>query len=181
MLSPHLFQQIYNGTIPARLNFCRSLHATLSPRLMHDRIFTGAFDTLRQAADTLTRNMSANGMGRQCAACSANNPGGCCSREIAEETDALQMLMNMLAGVEIDMAEDKGEACCFLGREGCIFTFKPMFCLNYNCDRIVTHIGSARPELELLAGRLLGNQYEVEKMLLARMVHLAEPVIGEMG
>ena len=178
MLSPHLFHQIYNGTIRTRLNFGRSLHTALSPRLMQDWTFTGAFDTLRQAADRLSQNMATTGMGGQCAACSAHNPGGCCSLEMAGETDALQMLMNMLAGVEIEVAEDKGGACCFLGREGCIFTFKPMFCLNYNCDRIITHIGPARPALELLAGRLLGNQYEVEKLLLARIGGLTEPATG---
>jgi len=178
MLPPHLFHQIFNGKIPARLNFGRSLHTALGSRLMQDRLFTGAFDTLRQAADTLSQNMAGIGMGRQCVACSIDNPGGCCSREMAGETDALQMLMNMLAGVEIDITEDKGEACCFLGREGCIFTFKPMFCLNYNCDKIITHIGPARPELELLAGRLLGNQYEVEKILLARIEHLTESATG---
>ncbi|EKD34514.1 MAG: hypothetical protein ACD_75C02306G0001, partial [uncultured bacterium] len=39
-------------------------------------------------------------------------------------------------------------------------------------------LGPARSELELMAGRLLGNQYEVEKILLARIEQLTESEIG---
>lgn len=178
MLPPHLFHQIFAGKIDARLNLGRSLHAALADRLRQDRIFAAAFDAMRQAAEALSRHMISAGMGRLCVACSANNPGGCCSRAMAGETDALQMLMNLLAGVEIDITENKADVCCFLGREGCIFTFKPMFCLNYNCDRIIAHLGPARPALELLTGRLLGHQYEMEKFLLARVGQLTEPATG---
>lgn len=117
--SPSLLHQLYNGTLQSRLNFGKALHAQLSHRLMQDPTFAGTFATLLQAADTLGEYMAAMGMGRQCAACATNNPGGCCSREIAEETDA--------------------------------------------------QIGPARSELELLTGRLLGIQYEVEQLLLAGM------------
>lgn len=167
--SPLLFDRIYNGTLQNRLDFGKSLHAAAGPRLMRDRFFTGAFADLRQAADTLARYMAAIGMGESCVACATNNPGGCCSREMAGETDALQMLMNMLAGMEIGVSDNHGEACCFLGEAGCIFIFKPMFCLNYNCHRIITRIGPSRSELELLTGRLLGNQYEVEQILFDRI------------
>jgi hypothetical protein len=167
--SPSLLHQLYSGTLQNRLNFGKALHAQLSHRLMQDPTFACTFATLRQAADTLAGYMAARGMGRQCTACATNNPGGCCSREIAEETDALQMLMNLLAGVKVDISEGQGETCCFIGTEGCSFMFKPMFCLNYNCTRIIAQMGPARSELELLTGRLLGIQYEVEKMLLARL------------
>lgn len=167
--SPSLLHQLYNGTLQSRLNFGKALHAQLSHRLMQSPTFAGTFATLRQAADTLAEYMATMGMGRQCAACATNNPGGCCSQEIAEETDALQMLMNLLAGVKVDISEGQGKACCFIGTEGCSFMFKPMFCLNYNCTRIIAQIGPARSELELLTGRLLGIQYEVEKLLLAGM------------
>lgn len=175
MPSPQLLHRIYHGEIQARLDFGRSLHAVLSSPLSRDEIFTAAFATLRRTAETLSRQMVSAGMGRQCVACSANNPGGCCSREMAGETDAVQILMNLLAGVEVKVVEQPGEVCRYLGEQGCIFAFKPMFCLNYNCDRIISRLGPARPELERSTGRLLGHQYEVERILLARIEALAGP------
>lgn len=177
MLPPLLFHRIYDGPLQSRLDFSRSLHAALLPQLMQESAFAGFFGGMRKAADSLAGRMAGMGMGRQCTACSLNNPGGCCSREMALETDALQMLMNLLVQVRVDI-RDNGEACCFLGQEGCIFIFKPMFCLNYNCDRISSHIGPARAELEVLTGGLLGKQYEVEKNLIARIRCLTELAAG---
>lgn len=177
MLPPLLFHRIYSGTLQRRLNFSKALHAALAPQLMQDRNFTEPFAGLREAADRLAGYMGTLGMGRQCGACSANNPGGCCSLEMAGETDAIQILLNLLAGVEVEIA-DNGGACCFLGDTGCIFAFKPMFCLNYNCDRIISQVGLSRSELEVLTGRLLGKQYEVEKILLERVKNLPASAAG---
>lgn len=169
MLQKHdLFAKIYCGTLLSRLHFGRSIHAALGPQVMQDETFAGSFDTLREYADALSRQMDRMGMGKICSACSAQNRGGCCSRAIAEETDAIQMLMNMLAGVDVGIVCDKGGECCFLGEKGCSFMFKPMFCLNYNCHKIIADTTPAeRSVLEYLTGRLLGKQYEIETLLLA--------------
>jgi hypothetical protein len=172
MLQKHdLLTKVYGGTLPARLHFCKAIHAEFSPRIMADLDFARSFDALLADAGLLTRQMAKMAMGAQCTACSAGNRGGCCSRAIADETDAIQMVMNMLAGVEVEILCDNGKECCFLGEKGCIFLFKPMFCLNYNCDKIV---GATAAEellvLERLTGRVLRSQYEVETMLLAMLL-----------
>lgn len=169
MLQKHdLLAKIYSGTLLSRLHFGRSLHATLGLQIMQDKIIAGSFATLREFADTLTRQMELMGMEKMCSACSAENRGGCCSRAIAEETDAIQMLMNMLAGIDVGILCDNGGECCFLGEKGCCFMFKPMFCLNYNCHKIIAGTAPGeRSVLEQLTGRVLGKQYEVETLLLA--------------
>lgn len=168
-----LLTKVYGGTLLSRLDFGKAIHAGLGPRIMEDRVFAESFEGLLADAALLTRQMGIMAMGARCTACSVENRGGCCSRAIAEETDAIQMAMNMLAGIKVDILCDNGKECCFLGERGCIFLFKPMFCLNYNCDKIV---GSAAADdlqmLERLTGRLLRGQYEVETMLLARIGHL---------
>lgn len=168
MLPPTLFKHMYHGAPESRLDFARSLHTAMAAELTRDKSFTAAFAELRDAAGLLAGYMAGLGMGDLCAACSAGDHGGCCSRDMAEETDALQMLMNMLAGVKIAVT-DQGRACCFLGSLGCTFLFKPMFCLNYNCERIVARLGPARIELEALSGQLLGRQYTVEKALIEKI------------
>jgi hypothetical protein len=167
-----LFHRIYHDSLEHRLSLAIALHKSLSRELRQDTVFPEAFARLHHAAERLAREMTALGMGESCAACAVKNPGGCCSLEMAGETDALQLLMNLLAGVEIDMAKN-GTTCCYLGPSGCIFASKPMFCLNYNCDRVIARIGAARPKLERLSAELLGCQYEVEKLLLERLEVLA--------
>ena len=53
------------------------------------------------------------------------------------------------------------------GERGCIFTYKPMFCLNYNCKKIhdAASVGDLA-RLEKLTGQLLGKQHEAEQRLL---------------
>ena len=171
MLHRHdIFAKVYSGTLLSRLQFAGSVHTALSPRIMQDKTFAGSFAALREFADALSRQMERMGMGKMCSACSAENRGGCCSRAIAEETDAIQMLMNMLAGINIDIVCGNESECCFLGEEGCSFMFKPMFCLNYNCHKIIAATApDERSVLEHLTGRVLGKQHEVETMLLAEI------------
>ena len=78
----------------------------------------------------------------------------------------------MVARVNENPAE-----CCYLGAAGCIFAFKPMFCLNYNCHRIrATAEGAPLRELERLAGILLGSQYALERLLFRSLAsHLPLP------
>lgn len=163
-----LFVKIYSGTLLSRLHFGKSIHAALGLRIMQDKTIASSFATLREYADALSRQMEIMGMGKMCSACSAENRGGCCSRAIAEETDGIQMLMNMLAGIDVGILCDNGGECCFLGEKGCSFLFKPMFCLNYNCHKIIAETAPGeRSVLEQLTGRVLGKQYEVETLLLA--------------
>jgi len=63
--------------------------------------------------------------------------------------------------------QSSGEECLFLGKKGCIFLFKPMFCLNYNCKHIYdTGTPADLQELEKLTGKLLGKQYQLEQHIL---------------
>jgi len=80
----------------------------------------------------------------------------------------LQLLMNMLAGVEVSIQQEEMVECCFLGVAGCILTMKPMFCLNYNCSHIKGKEEGASLHL-LLEQRtcdLLRKQAVLEEILL---------------
>ena len=86
---------------------------------------------------------------------------------IAAETDVAQLLMNMLAGVVAGIQRSNGTDCCYLGDKGCIFLFKPMFCLNYNCS-IIT-LGGQRDHLRRLekrTGMLLRTQQDMENRMI---------------
>jgi hypothetical protein len=162
---------LFSGTVESHLERGKALYTAIGAQLMQDHSLVQAFDILREHATSLGRHMAMMEMSKSCFLCSSeSSAGGCCSLAMAGEVDTIQLLMNMLSGVTVGIVRDDGRECCFLGDAGCIFLFKPIFCLNYNCRKIIT---SALPDdlkkLERLTGKLLVKQYEIEGMLLARI------------
>lgn len=162
-----LQEKIYGGSVESRLAFGFLLFRKLGKSFAGLTGVCGALALLRNQASALNAHMQALALGRLCYSCAASDGGGCCSRQMAGETDSLQILINLMAGVDVAQVNHNPAECCYLGAAtGCIFTFKPMFCLNYNCRRIKVHAnGSRLRHLERLAGQLLGSQYELEMLL----------------
>ncbi len=107
-------------------------------------------------------------MGRLCVACASKPGGGCCSEFMSGENDAVQLFMNLCAGITVAVQRDDGLECCFLGAMGCILAFKPMFCLNYNCQQIKDdNTPAAMGRLDSAAGNLLCSQFQLEQDFLA--------------
>lgn len=159
--------QLFYAPVAEKQRLAEELHQTYGADfLRHDDLRTD-LELLEKYASLLNSHMAEAGMGKLCVRCAADNGGGCCSLFMAGETDTVQLLMNMLAGLTVSQGKRDSGECCYLGEKGCLFIFKPMFCLNYNCRNIHN---AASPEntrkLEQLTGQLLGAQYEVEKKLL---------------
>lgn len=123
---------------------------------------------VKTAVTSLDGHMTVMAMGGTCSLCAANPGGGCCSVYMGNENnDALQLLMNILAGVAVRQVRNDGVECSFLGERGCLLIFKPIFCLNYLCARI--RKGSAAEalrDLEKKTAALLGAQSDLEKQLM---------------
>ena len=159
---------IYNGSVESRLAASRYIYRQLAEQLRVDESFMSEFTLLLLYANAVGSHMTAMKLGLLCTRCSSQLSGGCCSLYMGGETDSLQMLMNLLAGIDVQVVRNDANECIFLGETGCIFLFKPMFCLNYNCSHIHQAATSAqREELERLTGVLLTKQFEVEQYLLA--------------
>jgi len=112
--------------------------------------------------------MTAMELGKTCTACAAAPEGGCCSAYMGHENnDALLLMMNILAGVDVRLVRADEVECCFLAETGCILLFKPIFCLNYLCSRIQK--GSSEKQLRLLklkTGALLTAQGQLELLII---------------
>ena len=117
-------------------------------------------------AESVATQMAAMKLGCLCSACASSPGGGCCSLFMAGETDPLQLLMNLLAGVDIRLLPHDDDSCTFLAGEGCQFLFKPMFCLNYLCHNIRHYADPCQlRQLERLTGLQLQQHYAVERHL----------------
>ncbi len=162
-----MIDSFYSGSVESRIAAGQSLYQLLADQLRKDVHFMHEFAKLIGHAEDVNHHMGSMRLAPLCIQCSAKPTGGCCSLFMAGETDALQMLMNLFADIEVIPVRDDGNECIFLGENGCIFLFKPMFCLNYNCYHIHEKSTSAEiAELERLTGVVLCKHYELEQYLL---------------
>ena len=155
------------AAIEAKLVSARQLCAEWAEKLRVEAGLGRVIDDLIAAATAVSDQMAAMRIGRCCRACASRSGGGCCSWSMAGESDELQLLMNLLAGIEVRLIAQVGDSCPFLAPDGCQFLFKPMFCLNYLCQEIRSRSDrAALDNLEVLTGTLLQRQYALEQILL---------------
>ncbi len=160
------YHECYSGTVKSRLQFAHRLYRECGDYLLSDTQVSATLDALTQSAKALSFHMLQMGMGEICTKCSEKEGGGCCSLYMAGETDGIQLLMNILVGVDVHAVRNDTFECCYLGPSGCIFIFKPFFCLNYNCGEIIeSGRGESSRGLADLTGKLLGQQHELEQMI----------------
>ncbi|MDG4475055.1 hypothetical protein [Thiovibrio frasassiensis] len=158
--------EFYGGTIRERLGIAQGLYPDLARELVAKEAFGCQLAQALISQKELTRVMADLDLGGLCGVCGAKPGGGCCSSFMAGENDVVQLLLNLLAGVAVRVFREDAE-CCFLGELGCPLLFKPMFCLNYNCQQIIRGAGPVRMRhLEQSVGRLLQQQYGLEQLLL---------------
>jgi hypothetical protein len=163
--------ELYFGMVPQKLACARTLYERAGEELLARPDLRRMLRELTVLSAALQLRMGEMSMFSLCRSCAARPGGGCCSAYMANETDALLLLLNMLLGVEVAAQREDTVECCFLGQEGCILTVKPIFCLNYNCSHILTGNGAeVLQDLEKAASAVLLAQTAVEKMLLERLL-----------
>lgn len=161
---------MYNSPLGTRLEVGRNIYARIGAQLRNNIDFQRQFQLLTLYAADVNEQMARMDLGSCCCRCAAQPSGGCCSLTIAAETDAIQICMNLLAGIDVRQVNTTDNECVYLGDAGCIFVFKPIFCLNYLCGHITDSCNSAElRQLEQLTGRLLTQQYGVEQRILQWM------------
>lgn len=166
------YQQIidtcYCGDGAAKLKRAEQLAEAYGQTVLQQKNILDQLQMVQDEVEALDAHMKAMNMGKTCSHCAATPKGGCCSVYMGNENnDALLLLMNILVGVEVGLVCDNGVECCFLGEQGCILLFKPIFCLNYLCGRIREESkGEDIALLEQKGGALLTAQSHLEQLLI---------------
>lgn len=166
------FQTWYNGSPKEKFSEARRIFAHLQEQQKVDPSLLAELEALRGNCQLLADQMTAMQMGPLCSACASRPGGGCCSAYMADNTDSIQILINLLLGIRIEQPQPAEDDCCFLGSHGCLFMAKPIFCLNYNCSHIAS---GSDPEalalLEHLTGKVLCQQTRIESIILDHLRH----------
>lgn len=158
---------LYSGTAHDKLTMACRLHAAFFQQPAATPGLIEELELLRQEAGLLAGHMCEMNLPALCSQCAAGKGGGCCSAYMADNTDSVQILINLMLGVTVNMQADSSGNCCFLGRQGCLFLIKPIFCLNYNCTAIIQN--ASQQQMALLyrrMGDVLSRQTAIESMLL---------------
>lgn len=163
-----IISSCYCGDGADKLNKAKNLLQNYGEKLSQDAKIKKQVAVVKDAVLQLDAHMAAMDMGRICTACAAMPDGGCCSAYMGHENnDALLLLMNILAGVDVRIVHEDGIECCFLAETGCILLFKPIFCLNYLCGHIQKESDQKQlSQLEQKAGALLTAQGQLEQLII---------------
>lgn len=158
---------LYGGTASEKLATACRLHAKYFRQPFPVLGLSDKLEQLRQKAELLSEHMRAMNLPEQCSRCAASRGGGCCSAYMADNTDSLQIVINLLLGVDVTPQIRSDDSCCFLGDQGCLFLIKPIFCLNYNCTAIVQTADKHQvAQLYNRTGAVLSRQTAVESLLM---------------
>ena len=158
---------LYFVDVAEKRQNAQTLFAIMGEELAGTPAITTHLDKLNHLSKNLRDSMESLVMFSLCTACGQQPGGGCCSAFMAGETDAMQLLMNMLLGIEVASQRQDDFECCYLGKGGCLFTLKPFFCLNYNCQQITQGNTSSTLAPYLRAtGLLLQEQNRLEQFIL---------------
>jgi len=164
---PKDMRGLYFSDVETKIGIAHRLFKASGARMKADTAVKEKLLLLVRLSDVLQEQMRYMGMFELCGTCGSGPDGGCCSAEMANESDAVLLFMNMLLDCEVAIRRDDDFECCFLGKRGCTLILKPIFCLNYNCEKII--IASPKEDLaklETATARLLGEQTILENMIL---------------
>jgi hypothetical protein len=157
------------GPLPRKIHLAHLLNDQLGPALLAMPSIMRQLALLTDRADAVNQWMQIIGIPTLCTVCAATGVnGGCCSLGMADESDTVLLLINLLTGNEVGIRRTDAIECSFLGTAGCTLRFKPMFCLNYLCRQIRQRLAPGElGRLERVSGLLLQSQYQIEQLLVA--------------
>lgn len=165
-------ESLYFGDVRFKMENAHRLHRDFGARLGADSEIRRSLKRLVHLEEAVAEAMRSMGMFELCAECGGQPTGGCCGASMANETDSMLLLINLIAGFEVSRRREDDHECCFLGPEGCSLKFKPFLCLNYLCrkvciDRTAEELAGLRSATSELLGQLLVVEELVRQRLLA--------------
>ena len=170
-MTTNFCHECFWSTLTRKIHLAHQFYEQQGSALLAQPRIVQQLELLEERAAAVARSMINTGIPEQCTVCATTGKnGGCCSLSMADESDTILLLANLLAGNEVRVQRDDGRECSFLGSAGCSLLFKPMFCLNYLCRQIRQRLApEALHKLDRATGLLLHGQYRTEQLLLAAL------------
>ncbi len=161
--------ELYFGDCQNKVDIARAIFKELGEDLFSEKICL-SLQQMKDSHKKLICQMERVDFTYFCSRCAVSDGGGCCSLYMADENEVLQLLMNLMVGINIDFQRIDGSECYFLSDKGCVLSFKPMFCLNYDCLAVKQcEDQDAFNDYENACADLLKEQWQLEQLLLEKL------------
>ncbi len=108
--------------------------------ILEDKEISILINQYKDAIGYTWKTMETLEVTESCSECAAGEPGGCCFQEVETWYTDVQILINMLMGVNIPKTRMYSNSCMFVGDKGCRLLSRNAFCINFLCDKIKTRI-----------------------------------------
>lgn len=167
MRREELLDSLYLADLGARIEIARRLYELHGRQLRDHVVGAERIGELDRLALEVESRMREAGIERICADCGREFDGACCTEHISQQVDALQLLLNLLLGGQVETFDPGPDACRFLGPDGCSVQLKPMICIDHLCPEIRQLLPADDLERVTRAtADLLNAQVEAEDLLL---------------
>jgi len=154
------------STIQGKIRFAKALFASHGREILADAFFQKLLAEYRKAIENTQQLMRDYGVVICCSGCAAKEPAGCCAKGVEDWYDEYLLFINLIMGGTIDNRKESGEACLFVGVNGCELIARYSFCVNFLCPTIVSSLGPARTqELLSVSGAELFAEWNLEREL----------------
>ncbi|HEC31363.1 MAG TPA: hypothetical protein ENI41_02610 [Deltaproteobacteria bacterium] len=125
-----------NLKITDKISLARDLFGIAGTTLMNDKHIRGLLAEVIEKARTSRQVMQELRINELCRQCDEEEGGSCCGAGIENRYDAVLLLLNLLAGVNLPASRFDEKSCYFLGPEGCVLKIRHTLCVNFLCDKI---------------------------------------------
>ncbi len=122
--------------ITDKITLAQKIFQSLGTKLKSDPVIAEMLKetvSKSQLSAQLMRELSVTELCRQC---DEEEGGSCCGAGIENRYDAILLLLNLLAGIELPSAGFDEKSCYFLGQNGCVLKIRHTLCVNFLCSGI---------------------------------------------
>ena len=110
--------------------------------ILEDKEISGLIKQYKKYIEHTWKTMETLKVTEICSKCAEIEPGGCCFQDVETWYSDVQLLINMLMGVDIPMLRMYDNSCMFVGEKGCRLLSRNAFCINFLCDKIKKHVST---------------------------------------
>lgn len=122
--------------IKIEIDKAKQLFKLYGKAILEDKDISELLGQYKKAIDNTWKTMQNLKVTKTCSKCAEGEPGGCCFRDVETWYSDIQILINMLMGVDIPLNRMYENSCMFVGDKGCRLLSRNAFCINFLCDKI---------------------------------------------
>ncbi len=128
--------------IEKKIKWAKRIYSEYSHHLLQDKTICALLEKYRQSIEENWQVMADTGVVKECTSCALQDGGSCCGSGIENKFDVVNLLINLLMGVELPSQPWDPTGCWFLGEKGCLITARHVICVNFICKRLYDALDS---------------------------------------